>query len=367
MCIRDSLSILKEKWATLGYECQVVYADTYLFGLPQHRRRVVIVALNIRDPELLAFSNRDVDTVLRTLRELVSLCHRKAECATKFLLPPDHPCVRAELERATAEATRRDDKGFDVEKNMDTCAKHGIAWGTFGVSNWPFLKESPWYSTLCNRQQHALCFSMKENDDARIMFRAVHKTIGRGQHAGKDTTGIVVLGTEMPNQLMFTFAVQPPRLVLGRESFWLQGFPIDELEADCFKQVKAHGERVFTESMYQDLAGNMVSTPVMLAAVIATIVAVSWIDDEPPDAITGQAHGDAETSSTSSSASSSLLSSNSPKRTALMSPADNTATPQAEGRPRATPLRGSLLCRVLHVPHGRNGKGKGTSNSDDVV
>ena len=146
--------------------------------------------------------------------------------------------------------------------------------------------------------------------------------------------------------------------------------PIDELEAPCFTQVKPQGDAVFTENTYQDLAGNMVSTPVMLAAVLATLVAVSWIEDEPAEATTGQAHGDAETSSTSSSESSSVFST-SPKRTALMSPADKkTASGQSEGMPRATPLRGSMLCRVLHVPHGRNGKGKGnskTSNSDDVV
>ena len=105
----SNLSILKEKWAALGYECQVVYSDTFVFGLPQHRKRIVIVALNIRDPELLTFSTRDVDTVFRTLQELILLCHRTAECATQYLLPSDHHCVQAELERATAEATRRDD------------------------------------------------------------------------------------------------------------------------------------------------------------------------------------------------------------------------------------------------------------------
>ena len=35
----SNLDILKAEWGKEGYECQVMFADTFQFGLPQHRRR----------------------------------------------------------------------------------------------------------------------------------------------------------------------------------------------------------------------------------------------------------------------------------------------------------------------------------------
>ena len=211
---------------------------------------------------------------------------------------------------------------------------------------------------------------MKDNDDASIMFRGVNKTIGRAHHAGKDKSGLVVLGTEMPGQLMFTFHQDPPRLVLGRESFWLQGFPIDELEAPCFNKRKPGGEKVFTENNFQDLAGNMVSTPVMLAAVLSTFVAVSWVEDEPAEDTTGQAHGDVETASNASSGSL-ALSSHSPERTTPISPAEKKTATESEAAPAPMPLRRPVICRVIGIPNrgrgrGRFSKGKGRGNVDDM-
>ena len=137
---------------------------------------------------------------------------------------------------------------------------------------------------------------------------------------------------------------------------------IDVLDADCFNQVKSHGDPLFTENTYQDMDGNMVSTPVMLAAVMATMAAVSWIDDEPAMSDTGQAHGDADADSSSSDSSSS--SSSSSTQANRMSAADKEPTGHIESQPQPTTLRGCLLRRVLHDPAQRCLEATGQAHGD---
>ena len=60
--------------------------------------------------------------------------------------------------------------------------------------------------------------------------------------------------------------------MLGEEAMWQQGFPIDIIDD---KMVREHGQKTL-----MNLAGSMVSTPVLLAHMLAAIWAVSW-DEEP--------------------------------------------------------------------------------------
>ena len=82
----SNMDLLKEKWGRMGYQCVVAYTDTNEFGLPQHRKRVVIVAVNTRDPKPITFTDRPFAKVFDTLRALLLLCHRKPQCASKYLL-----------------------------------------------------------------------------------------------------------------------------------------------------------------------------------------------------------------------------------------------------------------------------------------
>ena len=106
----SNLDILKSHWREEGYECQVIHADTLIFGLPQNRRRIVVVAVNARDPRLFSFAERGVDKVFSTLESCLQLCSRTPECATKYMLPCEDEHVKAELERAKAEAESRVEK-----------------------------------------------------------------------------------------------------------------------------------------------------------------------------------------------------------------------------------------------------------------
>ena len=67
---------MKKHWGDLGYATQAVFFDTVQFGLPHHRDRVVVVAVNIRDPRLMNFRDTDVNEIFKTLRDLLHTCHR---------------------------------------------------------------------------------------------------------------------------------------------------------------------------------------------------------------------------------------------------------------------------------------------------
>jgi len=74
----------------------------------------------------------------------------------------------------------------------------------------------------------------------------------------------------VPSQLLIVFdGVQAPRCLLGREALVLQGFPVDdERIEDVIKD--------FSESFLQDIAGNMVATPVLLALAAASVSSLTW-------------------------------------------------------------------------------------------
>ena len=72
------------------------------------------------------------------------------------------------------------------------------------------------------------------------------------------------------SQMMMVFNTgQPYRLLLGREALVLQGFP----SRDPSLSELIEGT---TELLMTNIAGNMVSTPVMLAIAMAAISSVSW-------------------------------------------------------------------------------------------
>jgi hypothetical protein len=69
-------------------------------------------------------------------------------------------------------------------------------------------------------------------------------------------------------------AAREPRLLIGREALLLQGFPIDK--------VKALVNRT-DEQLMSQLAGNMMSLPVVLAMSMAFFASVSWREGAAAD------------------------------------------------------------------------------------
>ena len=71
----------------------------------------------------------------------------------------------------------------------------------------------------------------------------------------------------MPQQVMWLhFQDREPRLMLGKESMMLQGWPIESVDLPDWVDNK----------LLQDLAGNGVALPVMLALVMSTLSALTF-------------------------------------------------------------------------------------------
>ena len=75
----------------------------------------------------------------------------------------------------------------------------------------------------------------------------------------------------MPAQIMLVFrpdADAQPRLLLGEEALLMQGFPVSLMTPAAVSET--------TNALMADIAGNMVSLPVLLALTMATIAAIPW-------------------------------------------------------------------------------------------
>ena len=124
------------------------------------------------------------------------------------------------------------------------------------------VENSPWFQTLTHLQKMSLSFNMRLQPEHRF-FRDFRPSFGRtrvsprGSEDGADES-IAIAGTCMPTQMVMVFNDTPdwvPRVMLGRESLWLQGVPIEMIES----MPTRHKEPLLT-----DLAGNMVSTPIFV-------------------------------------------------------------------------------------------------------
>ena len=265
----SNLEIARAKWHALGYDTQVAYCSSKIFGLPQDRRRCFVLAINAQDPQTFVFKDRSVADVLRTFTQLLKVCHRKPECASKYLLDDDDVRVRSYLQALQREAADRTDLGYNQEKPMQVAEQAGIQWGHFPPT--AMMQNSPWYHTMTHLQKDSVCFSLAAQP-AKHFFRDVKCSFGRTRlnpRPHEETGGIHIASTCVPNQLWMVFdEAREPRLVLGREYLWLQGFPIDEI---C----KMQGN--FKESFLTDLAGNMVSTTIFLGIVQSAMAALSWL------------------------------------------------------------------------------------------
>ena len=74
------LDSLKADWKSLGYTAQVALVNSKCFGLPQNRDRYIVVGLRSEVNAVLDFTDRSIDTVLKTCRALIQVCEHAPEC-----------------------------------------------------------------------------------------------------------------------------------------------------------------------------------------------------------------------------------------------------------------------------------------------
>ena len=262
----SDMDVICSQWHSSGYETQKVESNASQFGLPAARKRLLAVAVLCHASPSVVFGDRPVDQVFQTLRSLIKVCERTPECATKAILPEGNENVLSELvrrQRYTASSKR---SPYNMKTAMNTATSWNVPWGTFPPP--AALKNSAWFATLTPEQQDALAFSFHQTP-GRLLLRDCRNTLGRVRLSTCDS-GKHRAQTMVPSQCLIVFdGVQPPRCLLGREALLLQGFPVDD------ERIQGVIED-FAESFLQDLAGNMVTTPVMLALAAASVSSLTW-------------------------------------------------------------------------------------------
>ena len=169
-----------------------------------------------------------------------------------------------------------------MKSAMSTASGLGVPWGTFPPP--AVLKKSAWFATLTPEQQDALAFSLHQMP-TNLLLRDCRNSLGRVRVSTRDS-GKHRAQTMMPSQCLIVFdGVQPPRCLLGREALTFQGFPVDH---DRIQSII----KDFTEQFLQDLAGNMVATPVLLALAAATISSLTWRPTCTTDVTTAVGEGE---------------------------------------------------------------------------
>ena len=178
----------------------------------------------------------------------------------------------------TKELKRRTEAGrkmtsYNVAAASKIVAGLGVSWSK--VCDVPAnLNQSDWFHTLTPEQRDAASFSVHfQGPDA--LLHDLSQSLGRERVSVFDEEIQLHLAPTMtPGQVIIACnEEESPRLLLGREASWLSGCPILQKNSRHLEL----RERVF----FTDLAGNMISTPVLLALLLSTISALSWREGAP--------------------------------------------------------------------------------------
>ena len=262
----SDMDVICSQWHSRGYETQKVESNANQFGLPAARKRLLAMAVLCHASPSVVFGDRPVDQVFHTLRSLIKVGERTPECATKAILPEGNENVLSELVRRQKHTANSKRSPYNMKNAMNTASALNVPWGTFPPP--AELKDSAWFATLTPEQQDALAFSFHQAP-GRVLLRDCRNSLSRVRVSTFDA-GKHRAQTMVPSQSLIVFdGVQPPRCLLGREALVLQGFPVDDGRIQgVIKE--------FSESFLQDLAGNMVATPVLLALAAASVSSLTW-------------------------------------------------------------------------------------------
>ena len=217
------------------------------------------------------FNTTSIKEVFDKITRLVALCERTAPCASDTLLDESDPAVLAELHRREAQADRPT-AGHSVSTAITTFDQAGLVWGDVSVP--PRHTQSPWYDKLAVGVKTALVYSLNVNPDA--LMRDIGQSLNRLRHSrvipDPMEPGSVKHRhfSQMPQQQVWiTLPGCTPRLMIGRESMLIQGFPI---MLHGLEDLLHHTSEVTMMS----LGGNAMASHVVMPLLQATFASVPW-------------------------------------------------------------------------------------------
>lgn len=184
------------------------------YSLPQHRRRLYLVAIALDHPMLV---NPERPITTSSLCQVVEQLKLPMRLLSEFLLHDHDPAVQAELGHALTMKSQEKDKLDKNTKWQDEHAEffrsHGYRWGAVDPSE--NLRDSGFFKSLGARKKDVLTILQKIYP---LIKRAdVSQSISRARPCMNDD----FVHTVLPKQQVFDFT--RGRWLLGRESLKLQG------------------------------------------------------------------------------------------------------------------------------------------------
>lgn len=265
----SNLDVLLAEMSGRGYEGQKFVVDSKDFGLPARRRRVYVVFVRVVGCQIFDFSLRSPVDVFVTMAKLVRVCHRSPPSFVDCLLPDDAQAVPAELARRLAAGAGSQQCSADQSWSKQMLKEYRAVGLRYGVHSADTRSlTSPWYQILSPRERGALAYSQAVTPGRAA--RNVGMSVHRVACSHDEGHGVHIAPTMLPNQQLWIDAprLKHPRILLGWEALAFQGFPLGR-RPDLM---------AFSDGLMQELAGNAMSLPVVLALLMATLVAVPWAD-----------------------------------------------------------------------------------------
>ena len=279
----SNMDIVLAEFGSRGYECQIFAMNSTQFGVPQNRDRVFVVAFQTVAATAIVFEDRGVESVVGRMRSLIKVCQRRPPCASTLLLPHNHERVVQELVRRRTAASgsgRRSGCGYDMSGALAHASKMGSTASWKMLETPSILMKSEWCGGLTPMQHDMASISLRTHSAANHMLRDIGQSLARVRRSSIED-GIHIAPAILPSQLMLITGsadgVEKPeqvRLLLGEEALIFQGFPT-ALLYNHPSFVPLYPNAMSNANMV-DIAGNMVTLPILLALVLAAFSSVTW-------------------------------------------------------------------------------------------
>ena len=232
---------------------------------------------------------------------MLQVCQRACPHPLELLLPAEDPAVVSELMgRLTNTRGLINGRGW-IKEHQKAFSALRLSWTM--TPPCPASAASAWLPTLTDLQkstlalhQHRVLLSHPGSITASGQIQAtasgqaqevqvtasgqihmpklmidVHPSISRLSTSTFDEQLGVLSPCILPGQALWLHLQdQQPRPMLGKESMLFQGWPISQVRLDPW----------ITNKFLQDLAGNGVALPVLLALLTSAFMAMTWTEEE---------------------------------------------------------------------------------------
>ena len=263
----SNLDIVLAELSSRGYENQQMIGDSAQYGVPQSRKRCYIIGVLAIANSEFDFLERSTENTFQSLRSLITVGQRTPPCAAQVLYAGSDKRVLDRLRQLQSQPLNCRKKCYAAGSAVISSAANGVSWSA--IESPEIMKLNPWFLTLSPLQYKVCAYSLR-TDPTPALFRDISQSLQRTRSSIKTIYDRHLSFTVTPKQVVVVFKDdEAPRLLLGEEMLLLHGFPVSAV-SDLVNRTE--------NQVLADLAGNMVSSLIMLILLMSSVACVEWSD-----------------------------------------------------------------------------------------